>query len=174
MGKWLYWNLPTGWRLFSSHVVERHVKVFFEVASDVQQHWPLTSIDLDVGFGDGCPAMSSPKWRSATWKHCVQGYAKKKLPRKRAVDSRVHAQGIASKDQRMMWNFCRQICRFKISLLDPTQMAMLKRIPSGNRFTRTKCDNPSNTRCCMVLPTKTVQLRRAHSGLSLNEIIVDK
>lgn len=28
--------------------------------------------------------------------------------------------------------------------------------------------------CCMILPTKIVQLRRAHSGLSLNEIIVDK
>ena len=31
-----------------------------------------------------------------------------------------------------------------------------------------------NKRCCMILPTKIVQLRRAHSGLSLNEIIVDK
>ena len=139
------------------------------VPSDVQHHWP-TSIDLD-GFGDGCPTMSSPIWRSATWRRCVQGYAwlcSMLCPeKKRARASRVHAGS-----QTDQWSETSAVL-----LLDPTWMAMLKRIPSGNRFTRTNCDNLSNTRnkrCCMILPTKIVQLRRAHSGLSLNEIIVDK
>ena len=163
------WNWPTELATFLGPVVERHVKRFFEVPmvpSDVQHHFSrhpliLMALEMDV---PQCP-------------HQYEGQQLGDVVSKAMLYALFRKLGscnlVSMRDRRRINEvklllFC---CWIPPGWLCSKEF--LAAIDSLARIVTTSATHATHG-CCMILPPKIVQLRRAHSGLSLNEIIVDK